>query len=71
MGPDVVVLAVTFQVPPHLPMGQEAAQLGVEGEVREHHHLLGQVGSVRGREEVSRLQAALRRRVASGERRRT
>ena len=44
MGPDVVAPAELLQVPLDLLMGQEAAQLGVEGEVREHHHFFGQVG---------------------------
>lgn len=45
--PDLVVLAVPLQVPLDLLMGQEAVELGVKGEIREHHHLFGQVGSVR------------------------
>lgn len=44
VGPDVEVLTVPLQVPLDLLMGEEAAQLGVKGEVREHHHLFGQVG---------------------------
>lgn len=44
--PDAVALAVALQVPLDLLMGQEAAKLGFKGEVREHHHLLGQVGPV-------------------------
>lgn len=41
---DVVALTVTLQVLLNLLVGQEAVQLGVKGEVREHHHLLGEVG---------------------------
>lgn len=47
--PDVVALAVSLQVPLNFLMGQEAVQLGVKGEIREHHHLLRQVGPVRTR----------------------
>jgi len=46
VGQDVVLLAVLLQVPLDLLMGQEAAQLGLKGEVWEHHHLLGKVGPV-------------------------
>lgn len=53
VGPDVVGLAVSLQVPLDLLMGQEAVQLGLKGEIREHHHLLGQVGSVRKSEPLS------------------
>lgn len=40
---DVKALAVTPQVPLHVLMSQEAVQLGVKGEIREHHDLFGQV----------------------------
>lgn len=44
VGPDAVGLAVSLQVPLDILMRQEAVQLGVKGEIREHHNLLGQVG---------------------------
>lgn len=44
VGPDVVGLAVSLQVPLDVLMRQEAVQLGVKGEIWEHHDLLGQVG---------------------------
>lgn len=43
---DVIALAVSLQVSLNLLMGQKAVQLGVKGVIREHHHLLGQVGPV-------------------------
>lgn len=46
VGLDVVGLTVSFQVPVDLLMGHEAFQVGVKGEIWEHHHLLRQVGSV-------------------------
>lgn len=52
---DVVGLTILLQVPLDLPMGQEAAQLGIKWEIREHHHLLGQVASIRKSEELSRF----------------
>lgn len=41
--------AVSLQVSLNLLVGQEAVQLRVKGEIREHHHLFGQVGSVERR----------------------
>lgn len=46
VGSDVVGLAVLFQVPLDLLMRHETFQMGVKGEIWEHHHLLWQVGSV-------------------------
>lgn len=52
---EVVGLTIMLQVLLDLQMGQEAAQLGIKWEIREHHHLLGQVGSIRKSEELSRF----------------
>lgn len=49
VGSDVVLLAILLQVILDFLVWQEAAQLGVKGEIREHHHLLGKVGSVEKR----------------------
>lgn len=46
VGSDIVLLAILLQVILDFLVRQEAAQLGVKGEIREHHHLLGKVGSV-------------------------
>lgn len=48
VGSNVVGQAVLFQVLLDLLVGQEAFQLGVKGEIWEHHHLLRKVGSVSG-----------------------
>lgn len=40
---DAVALAVVLQVPLDLLVREEAGELLIEGEVWEHHHLLGQV----------------------------
>lgn len=45
---DVVALTVTLQILLNLLVGHEAVQLGVEGEIRKHHHLLGKVGPAGG-----------------------
>lgn len=47
VGSDVVLLTVLIQVILDFLVWQEAAQLGVKGKIREHHHLLGQVGADR------------------------
>lgn len=45
VGSDIMPLAILLQVILDFLVWQEAAQLGVKGEIREHHHLLGKVGS--------------------------
>lgn len=45
-----MAVAVPLQVSLNLHVGQEAVQLRVKGEVREHHHFFGQVGPVGGKE---------------------
>lgn len=47
---DPVALAVALQVPQNFLVGQEAAEVGGEGEVGEHHDLLRQVGPERNKE---------------------
>lgn len=41
---DAMALAVSLQILLHFLVWQEGGQLGVKGEVREHHDFLGQVG---------------------------
>lgn len=55
VGLDLVLLTVLLQVILDFLVWQEAAQLGVKGKIREHHHLLGQVGSNRKKRDKSQL----------------